>query len=221
MKNILLIPNLLEFFIKNMNRFFCKIFSIFHFQFSVFRSQFSVLRSFFLVSCVLCLVSVSPVFAQEIDFLDFCQQEMESKGVCPEKNCTLNEGGDDPQMIVCAPKSCSEINIEDCPLDYCTMMINCRGKEICQFKMFDPPECGNLSYAGQGVLCCEGLVRRCGMAFLDDTCDMYGDGSEYNIPICIPCGNGICNNFENVCNCPEDCPSDGDGEYKGQIFDVQ
>jgi len=23
--------------------------------------------------------------------------------------------------------------------------------------------------------------------------------------VCLPCGNGICNKSENICNCPEDC----------------
>lgn len=114
---------------------------------------------------------------------------------------------------------CDQIDAKDCPLNRCALMVNCRGQEICHFQMFDPPECGDLSYAGQDVPCCEGLVRRCGMAFLDDTCDMYGDNSEYNLPICIPCGDGICTNFENICNCPEDCWLEGGRAYEGKTFD--
>lgn len=66
-------------------------------------------------------------------------------------------------------------------------------------------DCGDVAYAGQDVACCEGLVRRCGIEFLDGTCDMEGQDSVYNLPICIPCGDGLCGQFENRCNCPEDC----------------
>jgi hypothetical protein len=86
--------------------------------------------------------------------------------------------------------SCHRISVEECPIDRCAVMTNCRGQQICYFKMIDPPVCGNLSYAGQDVPCCPGMVRRCGMAFLDMSCDLHGDNSEYHLPICIPCGDG-------------------------------
>jgi hypothetical protein len=34
---------------------------------------------------------------------------------------------------------------------------------------------------------------------------MQGKNTAYHLPICIPCGDGVCTNFENHCNCPEDC----------------
>lgn len=193
------------------------------------KNSFSFLRftlqashfMFFVSLCFSVLVFSGIAFAQEMDFLDYCQKAMESSGVCPEKVCTLEEESDDPQISICVSKPCDQIDLQNCPQDYCTTMINCRGEKICHFQIFDPPECGNLSYAGQDVSCCEGLLRRCGMAFLDDTCDMHGDDSEYNLPICIPCGDGICTNFENICNCPEDCLSEGDQEYDGQEFNKE
>jgi len=118
-----------------------------------------------------------------------------------------------------ADVSCDQITADQCPEERCAVMKNCRGEDICYFKMIDPPACGDLSYAGQDVPCCPGLVRRCGVAFLDMTCDMFGDDSPYHLPICIPCGDGICGNFENVCNCPEDCWPGEDREYEGQVFD--
>ena len=66
-------------------------------------------------------------------------------------------------------------------------------------------KCGDLAYAGQDVDCCPGLVRRCGVEFFDGSCDMEGKNSIYSLPICVPCGDGVCGNFENRCNCPEDC----------------
>jgi hypothetical protein len=120
-----------------------------------------------------------------------------------------------------AATPCDEIPVDQCPEEICDRLINCRGETICHFKMIDPPACGNLSYAGQDVPCCPDLVRRCGVAFFDMTCDMYGDHSEYNLPICIPCGDGVCGNFENICNCPEDCHPDGNQEYQGQKFDEE
>ena len=43
------------------------------------------------------------------------------------------------------------------------------------------------------------------VVFFDGSCDLVGKSSVYAVPICIPCGNGICNQFETHCNCPEDC----------------
>lgn len=173
----------------------------------------------FLFIAVLVLFCSSLVSASGLG--DYCQKIFDEEKKCPGETCVMvvsDDFEDEYTKQVCQAKPCDEISAEECPLDFCDQMINCRDEEICNFKMIDPPECGNLSYAGQDVPCCEGLVRRCGVAFLDDTCDMYGDDSEYNIPICIPCGDGVCTNFENVCNCPEDCVLESDSTYKGQLF---
>jgi len=154
------------------------------------------------------------------DFEQYCLDMMGTAGGCSSEVCMLKTETLTGEAI-CVPRPCDQILAQDCPLDFCAKMINCRGQEICHFQMFDPPECGNLSYAGQDVPCCDGLVRRCGVAFLDDTCDMYGDNSEYSLPICIPCGDGFCTNFENVCNCPEDCWPDEDRSYEGWRFDEE
>jgi len=153
------------------------------------------------------------------NFSEYCQTAMRQQGHCPQDVCVLSEPDAGGAQAICRPRPCDEIPAMACPLQFCAKMINCRGEDICHFQMFDPPQCGNISYAGQDVPCCEGLVRRCGIEFLDDTCDMYGDNSEYDLPICIPCGDGICTNFENICNCPEDCWSNGDHVYDGQIFE--
>ena len=90
-----------------------------------------------------------------------------------------------------------------CPTDHCQIMISCNGKKICYAQIkSESLKCGGLAYAGQDVSCCEGLVKRCGVEFFEGTCSPY---SKNSIPVCLPCGNGICNEFENRCNCPEDC----------------
>jgi len=172
-------------------------------------------KAFWIVLGLMCL---SRVVSAE-NFAEYCQGAMNAEGVCPSDICVLSDSAEAGGTAVCRPKPCDEIASSACPEQFCATMVNCRGEEICHFQMFDPPQCGNISYAGQDVPCCDGLVRRCGIAFLDDTCDMYGDHSEYSLPICIPCGDGICTNFENICNCPEDCWSDGDRVYDGQVFE--
>ena len=57
--------------------------------------------------------------------------------------------------------------------------------------------------------CCEGLKRvNTGFGYKDSTKEcgqiMYCD--PVNCPdVCINCGNDICEEWENQCNCPEDC----------------
>ena len=161
----------------------------------------------------------SPASADSLD--EYCQQQWTAKQSCPPEVCVLEKADSPDAVEQCLAKPCDEISGKDCPTQFCDTLVNCRGQEICHFKMIDPPACGDLAYAGQDVPCCPGLVRRCGMAFLDDTCDMYGDNSEYSLPICIRCGDGVCTNFENLCNCPEDCGERGESVYQGQKFDEE
>jgi len=66
-------------------------------------------------------------------------------------------------------------------------------------------------------LCCEGLKStntRCGE---DDTA-IFETGTP---GICIACGDGVCDlNYEDVCNCPEDCEFDcaKEGEKYSQVY---
>lgn len=145
----------------------------------------------------------------EEDFASFCSEGFKAKGECPkdicETKCEILKQGE-PCQNLCLPKPCPEIGRKECPEKFCTVMENCSKEKICHYQMTgEPARCGDLSYAGQDVECCQGLIRRCGVEFLDGTCDMEGKNSVDNLPICIPCGNGICNQFENRCNCPEDC----------------
>lgn len=59
-----------------------------------------------------------------------------------------------------------------------------------------------------GYKCCEGLssiTPSTATRILNGVCD-YAAGS---FGICAPCGNGVCDkDYENKCNCPEDCSDD-------------
>ena len=133
-----------------------------------------------------------------------------STNVCPKEICELKCPQVSPNCTqICLPKECTKIKAENCPLEYCAVMTDCSNEKICHYQMMgEKPQCGDLAYAGQDVECCDGFAKRCGVAFLDGTCDMEGKNSIYNIPICVPCGDGICGQFEDRCNCPEDCRPD-------------
>jgi len=149
--------------------------------------------------------------AQKAPFADFCAGSFKESGICPPKICRLQSAAGDMTDVPqgekkCMPVPCPDIPAADCPEEFCAVMVDCSDQKICHYQMSgDKTECGDVAYAGQDVDCCPGLVRRCGYEFIDGTCDMQGQGSVYNLPICIPCGNGICDNFEDRCNCPEDC----------------
>ena len=142
------------------------------------------------------------------DLAHYCKAMYESHQTCPKEICFLScLGGIDSQdcPVECQAKECIEIDAKDCPQPQCDLIEGCDKKKVCYYKIRKPPSgCGDLSYVGQND-CCQGFVKRCGIEFFDGTCDMVGEKSIYSSPMCIPCGNGICNQFENHCNCPEDC----------------
>lgn len=140
--------------------------------------------------------------------MEHCQSAYKKKKQCPEDVCMFNcfgaityEGCEKG----CYPKPCLEIDVESCPLSDCQILKGCNDINRCYPQIDSGLECGDLAYQGQDVECCEGMVRRCGLEYFDRTCDMVAEKSVYGVPICVPCGNGICNQFENRCNCPEDC----------------
>ena len=154
-------------------------------------------------------VAISRPAAAEQTFMDHCLDSYLQKKECPADICQLRCIHDTPDCVkMCLPKECPKIDVAHCPGKYCEVMTDCSDQKICHYQMMgEKPECGDLAYAGQDVECCDGFVKRCGVEFLDGRCDMEGKNSVYNIPICIPCGDGICGQFEDRCNCPEDCKS--------------
>ena len=77
------------------------------------------------------------------------------------------------------------------------------------------------SLAYKGEHCCEGLTEW--YSGLDtsisiaDVC--YETGLLAGAPVgtCINCGNGICEDIENPCNCPEDCK----GKNKSNFLSIE
>ncbi len=54
---------------------------------------------------------------------------------------------------------------------------------------------------GVAVECCEGLVEISGGCIVDHACQpLIG-----SFALCSACGDGVCDEWENPCNCPEDC----------------
>lgn len=163
-----------------------------------------------LITGLLFFTGVIPEVSAQDPLAEKCGQTFAATGECPSDLCALQcvQPQGDVQgncLPVCAAKSCLQIKVDHCPLEFCAIMEDCAGQKICHYKMLASVQCGDLAYSGQDVECCDGLVKRCGIEFYDHTCDMEGKNSAYNLPICIPCGDGTCGQFENLCNCPEDC----------------
>ncbi len=160
------------------------------------------------LSLLFTILFVSNIFAQE-NSAQYCANAYEKDQSCPETVCRLGcSSGIDYEGCTpgCVPKSCVDIDSDHCPKDSCQLLKGCDNRTICYYKVEPTADtCGEVGYNGQDVPCCQGLEKRCGIEFFDGTCDMIGKDSIYAVPICLPCGNGICNQFEDSCNCPEDC----------------
>ncbi len=84
--------------------------------------------------------------------------------------------------------------------------------ESCEVWAFLNGECGEEyvhpvpcaeagEHRGVAVVCCEGLVEIWNVFPVDHLC-MHLIGA---FALCSDCGDGICDEWENSCNCPEDC----------------
>lgn len=66
-------------------------------------------------------------------------------------------------------------------------------------------------------MCCEGLIEwNSGFdtrISIGEKCYETGMVAGNPVGTCINCGNGICEEIENVCNCPEDCGAEN-SDYK-------
>lgn len=166
------------------------------------------------------LLCPSAVSAQA-QHSNYCSKTFVTTGDCPESRCYLGclsglqyEGC----RQECLARPCFEIDSDECPLERCQLQDGCSGEKQCYYQTDRPADdCGDLAYPGQEVSCCEGLNRRCGMEFFDGSCDWEGQYSVYSVPVCLPCGNGVCNQFEDPCNCPEDCPPTGGLDMKTRL----
>ncbi len=167
------------------------------------------------MGCAVLMLSIfsSIVFAADQAFIDYCAGAYQKGSGCPPAACQLQcaDGSKTPECaMACVPRECKTISVDSCPKDFCSIVVDCSEQKNCLPKIPEDqvPECGPLAYSAQDVNCCKGLVKRCGFDYLDGKCNMQGKGTVYRFPICIPCGDGVCTNFENHCNCPEDCKKD-------------
>lgn len=160
---------------------------------------------------IFCIFSCAVAFAQtEEKIVLNCHENFLESGLCPENLCNRAVKCNSLEseiscVMTCDPKECVEISAKDCPRERCLVLPGCGKEEVCFPKIEqEETECGKLDYSGEKE-CCEGFVKRCGVEFFDGSCDREGKYSMYNAPLCLPCGNNVCNQFENRCNCPEDC----------------
>jgi len=140
---------------------------------------------------------------------DYCKNQFFDNGSCPDNICSLTcaEFSEEGKCLAkeCYGKVCFEISLKNCPKEFCDILIGCSGEKVCySLPAYESDDCGKLAYTG-GNKCCEGFIKKCGVEYLDKTCEMSPINSSYSVAMCLPCGNGVCNQFENRCNCPEDC----------------
>lgn len=164
--------------------------------------------------CLLFMIFALPHWTYARTALDYhCSRIFEETGQCPDTLCKPRcyGGIDYPECdIECFGKECTLINPSMCPKPTCQLVRGCNDVSLClPDETPDGQQCGDLGYVGDGLKCCDGLQKRCGIPLYDGTCDQAPQRSIYAAPMCLPCGNGICDTLENRCNCPEDCPEKG------------
>ncbi len=59
---------------------------------------------------------------------------------------------------------------------------------------------------GYVLECCEGLGVITAKQYFNEDCNEIMAPPGSNAVICSDCGNGVCEEWESECNCPEDCP---------------
>ncbi len=149
-------------------------------------------------------------FSADQVFIDHCRSAYQQNKICPSDTCLLQcaDGTQTPECnLSCTPRECVTFSQESCPKQFCALVVDCSVQNNCVAKTPPEqiPECTTLGNHPQEAECCKGLIKRCGFDYLDGKCNMQGKNTPYKFPVCIPCGDGVCTNFENHCNCPEDC----------------
>lgn len=167
----------------------------------------------FILLIILPALVADRAFCASQPFVEYCSKSYSGKKVCPQDICQLQcaDGTQTPQCdLTCVPKECDTFSAGQCPEMFCVAAEDCGKRIQClQKPAYDQiPPCAGLGEHPQFAKCCAGFTARCGFDYLDGKCNMEGKNTAYNFPICIPCGDGNCTNFENHCNCPEDCKKD-------------
>lgn len=141
------------------------------------------------------------------EWIVFCS----GRDPCPSDLCKEDCGGSGSSChLECVPQACSRVAAVHCPVDACDLIIDCAGQERCWPTSYgeEPRQCGEIGYWGQEVECCDGLALRCGgWDRLTLACDPVMDTADGQgfIPVCLACGDGTCGDYEESCNCSEDC----------------
>jgi|GEM_PF-3843819 len=98
---------------------------------------------------------------------------------------------------------------EGLPLERCgAFPQHCREAAYCDGTRFCSAWSGEEACAQEGstagpMACCSGLLPRCGVVSKEGTCDsQFGTAAR---PVCLRCGDGVCDEGETRCDCPEDC----------------
>ena len=121
-------------------------------------------------------------------------------GLKAESNYLWDESGECTEAgqlicVRCGNWSCQEgENPCICPSD-------------CDPSIFHGGDCvdfGDTAYASEGLKCCDGSEL-----LPDYTINDYCGRVSFDSGICLKCGDGICEDPENRCNCPDDCDPNG------------
>jgi hypothetical protein len=103
------------------------------------------------------------------------------------------------------PGPCEMSATNECPA-HCDVVEGCDGKKVCLAPVpATDKSCGDKGSFRWDLKCCAGLARRCGTIAADGRCTESGPELQERLPMCLTCGNRVCDPLENRCNCPEDC----------------
>lgn len=98
-----------------------------------------------------------------------------------------------------------EMSAGECPA-HCDLIEGCDGKKVCLAPLpAAEGSCGDKGSFRWDQKCCAGLARRCGAIAESGRCTERGPSLQEKLPLCLTCGNAVCDPLEHRCNCPEDC----------------
>ncbi|MCL5010663.1 MAG: FlxA-like family protein [Patescibacteria group bacterium] len=105
----------------------------------------------------------------------------------------------------------------------------------CEFAQCPITACvkeGETYSSSNKLVCCNSFAGVLDASVREDSQCIFKSGSAYqgSIYVCTNCGNGVCGNGENQCNCPQDCkkksmtviyPNGGETLYFGNTYTIK